>query len=53
MLEILLLLLVLKDVVTGDTLCDEKAPVLLERMEFPDPVIKVAIEPNSKETWIK
>jgi peptide subunit release factor RF-3 len=31
----------LKDVVTGDTLCDEKAPVLLERMEFPDPVIKV------------
>ena len=38
----------LKDVVTGDTLCDEKAPILLERMEFPDPVIKVAIEPNSK-----
>jgi hypothetical protein len=31
----------LKDVVTGDTLCDEKAPVLLERMDFPDPVIKV------------
>ena len=31
----------LKDVVTGDTLCDEKAPVMLERMEFPDPVIKV------------
>lgn len=30
-----------QDVVTGDTLCDEKAPVLLERMEFPDPVIKV------------
>lgn len=38
----------LKDVVTGDTLCDEKEPVLLERMEFPDPVIKVAIEPKSK-----
>ncbi|KAI3429314.1 hypothetical protein D9Q98_005409 [Chlorella vulgaris] len=38
----------LKDVVTGDTLCDEKSPVLLERMEFPDPVIKVAIEPKTK-----
>jgi len=38
----------LKDVITGDTLCDEKAPVLLERMDFPDPVIKVAIEPKSK-----
>ena len=38
----------LKDVVTGDTLCDEKAPVLLERMEFPEPVIKIALEPNSK-----
>lgn len=33
----------LQDVVTGDTLCDEKAPVLLERMEFPDPVIKVRL----------
>ena len=32
-----------QDVVTGDTLCDEKAPVLLERMEFPDPVIKVSL----------
>lgn len=31
----------LKDVITGDTLCDEKFPVVLERMEFPDPVIKV------------
>jgi translation elongation factor EF-G len=31
----------LKDVTTGDTLCDEKAPIVLERMEFPDPVIKV------------
>lgn len=38
----------LKDVTTGDTLCDEKQPILLERMEFPDPVIKVAIEPNTK-----
>ena len=38
----------LKDVVTGDTLCDEKHPVLLERMEFPDPVIKIALEPKSK-----
>ena len=38
----------LKDVITGDTLCDEKNPVLLERMEFPDPVIKVAIEPKTK-----
>ena len=32
----------LKDVITGETLCDEKAPIMLERMEFPDPVIKVA-----------
>jgi len=32
-----------QDVITGDTLCDEKAPVLLERMEFPDPVIKVSL----------
>jgi elongation factor G len=38
----------LKDVTTGDTLCDEKAPIVLERMEFPDPVIKVAIEPATK-----
>jgi elongation factor G len=38
----------LKDVITGETLCDEKAPVILERMEFPDPVIKIAIEPKSK-----
>ena len=38
----------LKDVVTGETLCDEKHPIVLERMEFPDPVIKVAIEPKSK-----
>eukprot|EP00803_Ostreobium_quekettii_P004353 evm.model.scf_1377.1 EVM.evm.TU.scf_1377.1 scf_1377:638-5686(-) len=38
----------LKDVFTGDTLCDETAPIILERMEFPDPVIKIAIEPKSK-----
>lgn len=38
----------LKDVVTGETLCDEKAPIILERMDFPDPVIKIAIEPKSK-----
>ncbi len=37
-----------QDVVTGETLCDEKAPVILERMDFPDPVIKIAIEPKSK-----
>jgi elongation factor G len=33
---------------TGDTLCDEKDPIVLERMEFPDPVISVAIEPKTK-----
>jgi len=38
----------LKDTTTGDTLCDEKAPIILEKMEFPDPVIKVAIEPKTK-----
>ena len=38
----------LKDVVTGDTLCDEKAPIILESIEFPDPVIDIAIEPKSK-----
>lgn len=38
----------LKDVYTGDTLCDGSNPVILERMEFPDPVIKIAIEPKSK-----
>ncbi|WP_128896437.1 elongation factor G [Longirhabdus pacifica] len=38
----------LKDTTTGDTLCDEKNPVILESMEFPDPVIDVAIEPKSK-----
>jgi elongation factor G len=38
----------LKDTTTGDTLCDEKAPVILESMTFPEPVISVAIEPKSK-----
>ncbi len=38
----------LKEVRTGDTLCDLKAPVILEKMEFPDPVIEIAIEPKSK-----
>ena len=38
----------LKDTTTGDTLCDEKNPVILESMEFPEPVISVAIEPKSK-----
>ena len=38
----------LKDVTTGETLCDEKAPIILERMEFPEPVIHVAVEPKTK-----
>ncbi|VFQ70760.1 unnamed protein product [Cuscuta campestris] len=38
----------LKDTVTGETLCDPNKPVVLERMDFPDPVIKVAIEPKTK-----
>ena len=38
----------LKDTTTGDTLCDPSNPVVLERMEFPDPVIEVAVEPKSK-----
>ena len=38
----------LKNTTTGDTLCDEKHPVILESMEFPEPVIKVAIEPKTK-----
>ena len=39
----------LKDTTTGDTLCDENHPIILERMEFPDPVIRVAIEPKTKQ----
>ena len=38
----------LKDVTTGETLCDTSAPVILERMVFPDPVIHVAVEPKTK-----
>ena len=38
----------LKDVTTGDTLCDLKQPITLERMEFPEPVISVAVEPKTK-----
>ncbi len=39
----------LKNVVTGDTICDEKAPVLLESIDFPAPVIQLAIEPKTKQ----
>lgn len=38
----------LKDVVTGETLCDVNKPIILERMEFPEPVISVAVEPKTK-----
>lgn len=38
----------LKDVSTGDTLCDENSPIILESIEFPEPVIDVAIEPKTK-----
>ena len=38
----------LKNTTTGDTLCDEKNPIILEKMEFPDPVISVAVEPKTK-----
>lgn len=38
----------LKDVTTGDTLCDPNNPIILERMEFPEPVISVAVEPKTK-----
>ena len=38
----------LKETTTGDTLCDETHPIILEKMEFPDPVIQVAIEPKTK-----
>ncbi len=38
----------MKNVTTGDTLCDPAAPVILERMEFPDPVIELSVEPKSK-----
>ena len=39
----------LKDTTTGDTLCDEAHPIVLEQMEFPEPVIRVAIEPKTKQ----
>jgi elongation factor G len=38
----------LRDTTTGDTLCDESKPIILERIEFPDPVISIAIEPKTK-----
>ena len=38
----------LKETLTGDTLCSEKEPVILEKMEFPDPVISIAVEPKTK-----
>src|SRR5437870_10901369 len=38
----------LRDTTTGDTLCDESHPIVLERMQFPDPVISIAIEPKTK-----
>src|SRR2546422_1418931 len=38
----------LRDTTTGDTLCDESRPIVLERMQFPDPVISIAIEPKTK-----
>ena len=38
----------LKTVITGDTICDKNAPILLESMDFPAPVISVAIEPKTK-----
>jgi elongation factor G len=38
----------LKDTTTGDTLCDQKFPIILERMEFPEPVIEIAVEPKTK-----
>jgi len=43
----------LKETTTGDTLCAENAPIILERMEFPDPVINVAIEPKTKASQEK
>ena len=38
----------LKDTTTGDTLCAPSAPIILERMEFPDPVIELSVEPKTK-----
>ena len=38
----------LKDTTTGDTLCAQNAPIILERMEFPEPVIELSVEPKTK-----
>src|SRR5256884_10008239 len=38
----------LRDTTTGDTLCDESRPIVLERMQFPDPVLSIALEPKTK-----
>ena len=46
--EILLSLVGLKDVTTGETLCAIDKPIVLEKMDFPDPVIEVAVEPKTK-----
>ena len=43
----------LKDTTTGDTLCDDDHPIILESMEFPEPVIEVAIEPKSRASQEK
>jgi elongation factor G len=43
----------MKNVTTGDTLCDPSKPVILEKMEFPDPVIEVAVEPKTKADYEK
>ena len=43
----------LKNVTTGDTLCDPSKKVILEKMEFPDPVIEVAVEPKTKADYEK
>lgn len=43
----------LKLVTTGDTLCDESKPIILEQMEFPDPVISIAVEPKTKSDYEK
>ena len=43
----------LKDIRTGDTLCDETAPLVLESMDFPDPVISIAVEPKTEKDMSK
>jgi translation elongation factor EF-G len=39
----------MKQVTTGDTVCDENKPIILEKMEFPAPVIRVAVEPKTRQ----